>query len=223
MNYFIHNLDKNNFFYSNVVTLAYTQFGIDELISRGFFIQKCKEYPNRSSFIQHIKTFNFPKEVENQIFQTRTFTPKIFVPGFTTKDKKTSYQMEPDTSAVQFLNDTQGITNTNIELTYMTILIAWEKALIFNLNNTPVFQFFRHIRNAAAHNGKFHFEKKIIHQQTGELIKKAEWKNFQIISSMQNMPLVACDKNDTTNFWDQGDLVEFLLDFENQYPQLKKL
>ena len=71
MNYFIHNLDKNNFFYSNVVTLAYTQFGIDELISRGFFIQKCKEYPNRSSFIQHIKKFNFPKEVENQYPQLK--------------------------------------------------------------------------------------------------------------------------------------------------------
>lgn len=223
MNQFIHNLDKNNFFYSNIVTLAYTQFGIDELISRGFFLQKCRQYPNRDSFIQHIKTFSFPKEVEDQIFQTRTFTPMIFVPGFTTRDKQTTYQMEPNTSAIHFINDTQGITKTNIELTYMTILIAWEKALAFNLNDTPVFQFFRHVRNAAAHNGKFHFDKKVINQQTGDLVKKAEWKNFQIVSAMQNMPLVACDKNDTTNFWDQGDLVEFLLDFENHYPELKQV
>jgi hypothetical protein len=220
---FIHNLDKNNFFYSSVVTLAYTQFGVNELLSRGFFTQLSRKFPDRNILMQNIKAYHFPKDVEDQIFQTETFTPKIFVPGFTTKDKKTTYQMEPDTSALQFIDDTLGITKTNIDLTYMTILIAWEKALAFNLNDTPVFQFFRHVRNAAAHNGKFHFDKKVINQQTGDLVKKAEWKNFQIVSAMQNMPLVACDKNDTTNFWDQGDLVEFLLDFENHYPELKQV
>jgi hypothetical protein len=104
------------------------------LLSRGLFRKWHNDYPDRTDFENHVKTYSFPAGVENQIFRTRAFTPKIFVPAFTTRDKRITYQMEPDTSSAHFIYDTQG---------------------------------------------------------------------------------------DTTSFWDQGDLVEFLLDFENQYPQLK--
>jgi hypothetical protein len=191
------------------------------LLSRGLFRKWHNDYPDRTDFENHVKTYSFPAGVENQIFRTRAFTPKIFVPAFTTRDKRITYQMEPDTSSAHFIYDTQGISNINIELTHMAILVAWEKIAGLNLNDTPVFQFFRHIRNASAHNGKFHFEKKIINNQTGELLKEAKWRRFIILASMQGMPLIPIDKGDTTSFWDQGDLVEFLLDFENQYPQLK--
>jgi hypothetical protein len=219
--HFIHKLDKNNFFYNSIVTLAYTQFGINELFSRGFFILKMKEFPDRNNFINHINEFDFPSDVKDQIFRTRTFTPQIFVPAFQTKDKGRGYRMDTNTSAVQFVQDTGGITDKNIELTHMTIIVAWEKILSYNLANTPVLQFFRHIRNAAAHNGKFHFTKKVLDNQTGELLKEAKWGNFEIKASLQDLPLILKDKNDQDSFWDQGDLVEFLLDFENHYAELK--
>ncbi|WPV02106.1 hypothetical protein SNE26_09995 [Mucilaginibacter sp. cycad4] len=218
---YIHNLDKNIFFYDSIVTLAYTQFGINELFSRGFFILKMKEYPDRSEFVNHINEFDFPAEVKDQIFRTRTFTPQIFVPGFRTKDTARDYRMDTNTSAVQFVIDTAGITDKNIELTHLTIIVAWEKILSFNLADTPVWQFFRHIRNAAAHNGKFHFTNKVLDSQTGELLKEAKWGNFEIKASFHDLPLILKNKNDTNSFWDQGDLVEFLLDFENHYPELK--
>lgn len=185
MFHFIHDLDKNNFFYSSIVTLAQTQFGVNELFSRGLFIQLQHEFPNRSAFVRHVKTYKFPEEVEHEIFRTRTFTPKIFVPGFTTKDKQTTYQMEPDTSAVRFYQENQGITNANIELTYMTILVAWEKVAGLSLTDSAVYQFFRHVRNAAAHNGKFYFTNNVIDNQTKQLKQKAKWKDFEILASMQ--------------------------------------
>lgn len=218
---FLHELDKNNFFYDTIITLAYAQFGINELFSRGFFLLKMKEYPDRNNFVKHINEFDFPREVKHEILRTRTFTPLIFVPGFQTKDESRVYQMEPKFSAVEFVQEKQGITDKNIELTYMTIIVAWEKIQPFNPADSSVLQFFRHIRNAAAHNGKFHFTKKVIDNQTGELLKQAKWGNFEIKASLQGLPLIVNDKNDKSSFWDQGDMVEFLLDFENHNAELK--
>jgi hypothetical protein len=218
---FLHTLDKSNFFYDTIVTLAYSQFGIDELYSRGFMTFKLKQFPDRNDFINDINQYNFPQGVKDQIFRTRTFTPLIFVPGFQTKDANRVYQMEPNYSAVHFIQDTGGRTKANLELTHMTTIVAWEKAIAFNLADTPVLQFFRHIRNAAAHNGKFHFTKNALDSKTGELIKEAKWRTFEIKASFQGSTLILVDKNDQNSFWDQGDLVEFLLDFENHYTELK--
>jgi hypothetical protein len=164
---FIHDLDKSNFFYENIVTLAYTQFGINELFSRGFFIAAMKLFPNALERSQYFNSLGFPPEVIDQLNRTRTFTPKIFVPAFQTIDKTQEFRMDVETSALRFYQDNQGITNKNIELTHMTIIAAWEKILPFNLSDSPILQFFRHIRNAAAHNGKFHFNGKTINSATG--------------------------------------------------------
>ena len=124
MRHFLHQLDKNNFFYNSITTLAYAQFGINELFSRAFFIQASKNYPDRSEFTKYIQSRNFNSDIEKELFRTRTFTPLIFVPGFSMKDQERSYEMIPDQSAVEFLKDTGGITSTNIELTHMTIVTA---------------------------------------------------------------------------------------------------
>jgi hypothetical protein len=55
----IHNLNKDNFFYSKVTTLAYAQFGINELTSRGFIIKALKSYPERNDFNEYIESFDF--------------------------------------------------------------------------------------------------------------------------------------------------------------------
>jgi len=220
---FLHNLDKNNYFYDTVVTLAYTQFGINELYARGFMIYKIKEFPKRNDLINDINQYDFPSEVKDQISKMQTFTPLIFVPGFQTKDESKVYQMEPNHSAVQFIQDTGGRTKKNLELTHMTIIAAWEKIQTENLSDSPIWQFFRHIRNAAAHNGKFQFNNKVINNKTGELLREAKWGNFEIKGSFQGLTLMLLDKNDKSSFWDQGDLVDFLLDFENHYPGLKTI
>ncbi|HLG36150.1 MAG TPA: hypothetical protein VI757_14830 [Bacteroidia bacterium] len=218
----LHDLDKKNFFYPSITLLAFAEFGIDEIFSRGFFIQKKNLHPEQNEFVNEIKTFNFPPDVEKEIFKTRTFTPLIIVPGFKTKDNLRVYRMDPDLSATQFVSDERGRMDKRIEFTYMTIIAAWEKVRQHNLMDSPVLQFFRHIRNAAAHDGKFHFDSGVIDKSNGELKKEAKWKSLEIKTSLQDLNLIATDKNDKTSFWDQGDLVEFLLDFESHYPELKK-
>ncbi len=130
--------------------------------------------------------------------------------------------MLPNESGLKFASEERGITGANIEFTHWAIISAWEKILPFNLVDSPSLQFFRHIRNAAAHNGEFHFTNKVIDKLNGELKKNAEWNSFKITASLQGMKLFAETKNDINCFWDQGDLIEFLLDFQNHYPVLKE-
>jgi len=222
MEHLIHQLNKENFFYQSVATLSFAQFGINEIFARGFFLKHRPKFPDDNLFIAYMTSLDFPQEVQQEVIKTRTFTPLIFVPGFRTKDQVNLYRMIPNYSAIQFVEEQRGLTTKNIELTHMTILSAWEKIMAFNLPETPISQFLRHIRNAAAHNGKFHFENRAIDKATCQLKQKAEWKTFVITPSLQSQHLIARDKNDTDFFCDQGDIVEFLLDFENHYPILKK-
>ena len=220
MRNFIHNLNKGNFFYSSITTLAYAQFGVNELISRGFMIKALSNFPDRDDFNKYIKSCEFKPDIEAEIHKTKTFTPLIFVSGFSTKDKQRTYEFSPNQSSIEFLNDTGGISSTNIKLTHMTILTAWEKISSYDLSG-PIYEFFRHIRNASAHNGKFYFHKKVLNQK-GDLIKIAKWKDFEIKGCINGMNLLPKTKDDQNAFFDQGDLIEFLLDFENHYPQIKK-
>lgn len=222
METFIHELDKTNFFYEDITTLAYAQYGFNELFSRGFYRQKRTLYPEWLDFVEEISRFPFPQDVKDEIFNTNSFTPNIFVPGFLTSDGKRIFRMDPTDSADQFLVDTKGLTNANIRLTHLTILSAYEKVMNAGVNeSTPTLQFFRHIRNASAHNGKFRFDPKAIDKVTGKLKKEAKWNVFIIEPNLQEVRLIYECKDDRKAFWDQGDLVEFLLDFENHHPEIK--
>lgn len=221
MEFLIHKLDKDNFYYQSIMTLAFAQFGINEMFARGFVLKHQATFPNLADYISYIDNLGFPSEVKAQILNTQTFTPMIFVPGFTTKDKTSVYRMDPNSSALKFVEEERGITGKNIELTHMTIISAWEMFMALKPIDSPILQFFRHIRNAAAHNGKFHFDKKVIDASSGELKLEASWKGFVITAKHQGVHLIPKDKNDNDSFLDQGDLVEFLLDLENHYPELK--
>lgn len=220
---FLHKLDKKNFFYDNIVSLAYTQFGTNEMFSKGLFIKAVKKYPDIHDRDQYFRTLGFPDDVRDQLSRTRTFTPKIYIPSFIKKDKTNAFTMNIEASAIEFLNDTKGRSGKNIELTHMTIITAWEKIIDLNLTDSAELQFFRHIRNAAAHNGRFYFSKNILNKQNGQLFKKAKWKDFEVTASMQDQALFVLTKDDHIGFWDQGDLVEFLLEFELHYPEIKMI
>jgi len=130
--------------------------------------------------------------------------------------------MEPNQSAVEFVEVFRGLSDANIEIARMTIISTYEKAI--NSTNKPseVLEFFRHIRNAAAHDCHFRFTPKVINNETGELKKKARWKKFEIKANMNGNKFLTSRKDDSKSFWRLGDLVEFLLDFQNYHPEVSK-
>ncbi len=221
MEILLHTLDKDNFFYDYITTMAYSQFGTDELFARGFTMQLLKQYPDPYERPRALQRYPFPREVQGQIVNVRTFTPMVTVPSFETKSNLKVYRMDPDHSAAHFVADTKGITDVNLRITRMTIISTYEKIIDQIDRGSRVMEFFRHIRNAAAHDGKFHFTSKVVDKFTGELKRKAEWNQFKITAQLQGTPLFTERKNDHSAFWSQGDFVDFLLDFENHHSEIK--
>lgn len=221
MEILLHTLDKKNFFYADITTMAYSQFGTDELFARGFTMQMVNQYPDPYERQRALKRYSFPSEIQDQIVNVRTFTPLIIVPGFDTKSGFKVYRMDPDHSAAHFLADTKGISDVNLRITRMTIISTYEKVVDLVDNWSPVMEFFRHIRNAAAHDGKFYFSSKVIDKSKGKLKKDAEWSNFKITAQLQGTKLFTETKDDHSDYWKQGDFIDFLLDFEKHHPEIK--
>jgi hypothetical protein len=103
----------------------------------------------------------------------------------------------------------------------MTILTSFEKVMPLIKDWSPQKEFFRHIRNAAAHNGKLGFDKKTIDKTENKLKKSAKWEDFEITLKNQNQDLFIKTKSDRLGFWSDGDFFKFLLDFENYHPEIK--
>lgn len=70
----------------------------------------------------------------------------------------------------------------------------------------PHWLFFRYIRNAAAHGGRFNFTVSI---------KEAQWNDIVIDKSLQDSKLFKTNKHD--GLLNLGDAILFLLDIEKEY------
>ena len=91
------------------------------------------------------------------------------------------------------------------------VLILAYETTIQHHDHGPLWEFLRHCRNAAAHDGLFHFKK-------GEPRYSAEWGKFQIEATMQGDPLFG-NKN-THGLLGPGDPIRLLWDIEQAYPAL---
>jgi hypothetical protein len=89
--------------------------------------------------------------------------------------------------------------------------MAQESAYSFS-DGGPLWEFLRHCRNAAAHNGKFYFKK-------GQPDKPAEWASIKLEASMHDLSLFDLPK--VKGLLSVGDPIALLWDIEQAYPNLK--
>lgn len=76
----------------------------------------------------------------------------------------------------------------------------------------PLWEFLRHLRNAAAHGGSFHFRGE-------EPVRLAQWGPFNIEKSLQGTPLFKNEENH--GLLSPGDPVRLLWDIEQAYPRMR--
>lgn len=79
-------------------------------------------------------------------------------------------------------------------------------------DNSPLWEFLRHCRNAAAHGGLFN----LCH---GEPRRTAKWGAFSIKASLNGTPLFK-DKKDGKGLLSPGDPIRLLWDIEQAYPNM---
>ena len=93
------------------------------------------------------------------------------------------------------------------------LLILAHAATTQYRDQSPLWEFLRHCRNAAAHGGRF-----FIDEKKGEPRRPAEWRGFRIELSLQGKPLIETPA--TPGFLGRGDPIVLLHDLEAAFPQL---
>jgi hypothetical protein len=89
------------------------------------------------------------------------------------------------------------------------LLTTWEAASPFRAPDAeaPLWQFFRHVRNAAAHNSR-------VHLRPGQPDKPAIWKELSITASVHGLPLFHYPPD--KGLLSPGDCLYLLADIEAQ-------
>lgn len=218
-------LPKNNFFYTSIANIAFSYHGHLEIFSRSFILSIKAESKNEEKYFKAIddatKIMKLSSHVSKNLKEVKTLTPLLFAPEFhRIKNDETIY-FDIDKVASKLLADGLELIYDNlIYIAQMTIAAGYDKIMQLKLKDSEVLQFFRHIRNASSHNGKFFFTDAVLDSQ-GNLSKPAIWRDFNITSNLQNKPLFNKDQSNPNKYWDIADMIDFLLDFENHYPEIK--
>lgn len=219
-------LPKDNYFYEIIATFGVSIHGMLEVVSRGLVLDLKNRSKNDDEFNSNIN--QIPKEcsdnVKENIRNFKTFTPVIFGFQYDKTNSTDSYFFDVERFSKQILDPNMGTLSQHLTISIagMVIISAFEKISSRNLKDSDVLQFFRHIRNAAAHNGKFYFTDSVLKKEGG-LKKVAKWKNFEIKSDLLGENLFNSLNSSNDRYWNYGDLIDFLLDFENYYPELKQV
>lgn len=96
------------------------------------------------------------------------------------------------------------------------LILAWELTAAYHpkgRDNGPLWEFLRHVRNAAAHGGRLRFER-------GEPVYVAEWRGIRLtFAEHQGAHLLAT--NNRAGILSAADPIGLLWDIERAHPNLK--
>ena len=117
-----------------------------------------------------------------------------------------------DTLCSEFADHFSYLLKTQVEAAGSLLILAYERSHEFLgecERRQSIFQFLRHCRHAAAHNGKFHFNKK-------EPRYPAKWRNLSLGRELQDMPLFKTSIKDPRGSLSIGDPVYLLREIEQE-------
>ena len=93
----------------------------------------------------------------------------------------------------------------------MLLIACYESTKDKYDSNDPLWQFFFHCRNAAAHNGYFTFK---YPDGNSRKITKSTWNEFEITSLTEDTPLFTVGEDE--GLLKSGDIIKLLMDVENK-------
>jgi hypothetical protein len=99
------------------------------------------------------------------------------------------------------------IRNFNLQSAGSLLVLAWEHTEDIHTND-PLWEFLRHLRNAVAHGGRFHFLYK-------EPVRPAIWRSKSIDRSLQDAVVFGAPVD--TGFLAVGDVLHLLADIDTQF------
>ena len=120
-------------------------------------------------------------------------------------------EINPDELAKELVENHRYIISFEMRAAGSLLILAYELCKSYH-DQSPLWEFLRHCRNAAAHGGNFNF----LHDEPR---RPARWGHFHIDSSMQGTPLFKGE--DGVGLLSPGDPIRLLWNIEQAYPQMR--
>jgi hypothetical protein len=99
-----------------------------------------------------------------------------------------------------------AIRHFNLQSAGSLLVLSWEHTEDIHTHD-PLWEFLRHLRNAVAHGGRFHFLR-------NEPVRPALWRSKSVDGSLQGTPVFAAPVN--AGFLGAGDVLHLLADIDEQ-------
>jgi hypothetical protein len=200
--------DRSKPFYPFVLNYIISMHGIIELASRGFV----NLLHGKSEYEVHAILSGTKLSVQNKMkfMQNRSTTPLLGDLQLACSFQKDAIKIDVNEIANEVVKEFNYLSPYIIRAGEMLLISAYESTKQFKSNDT-IWEFFRHCRNAAAHNGKFKFRK----NQPSNL---AEWNNFKITNELEGTYLFYTPNNN--GMLKVGDPLDLLWDIEQKYPKI---
>ncbi|SMO60344.1 hypothetical protein [Gracilimonas mengyeensis] len=203
----INHFDRSKPFYPLVMSYLLQYHGLKELAVRGVL--------GRRNITDTVFEKAFP-ELQEASSEEKGKIQNNLKTLLGPLDLKTSHgdriKVEADQVAKEIKSNFNYLLPHVIRSTGSLIILAHENTKGKSYRDKgPLWEFLRHCRNAATHNGLFDF-------RGSEPKRLAQWKNLTITSDLQDHPLFKNDKGH--GFLYPGDPIRLLWDIEQTYPDM---
>lgn len=207
--------DPKKPFYPLVLSYLCQIHGFFELASLGL-IQRFEEFCQRPAFAdlskeERIATYVSGLGVVNQKVAEPVLrggrTILMFEPVLQSETGKGIKLNNDELAKTVFMEHDAALKYFNRLSAGSLFILAWDRVPPKYLSS-PLAQFLRHCRNAAAHNGVFTFDR-------GQPDKPAVWRTLMIVQTMQGNPLFADPPK--KGFLGIGDALYLLADIEKEF------
>ncbi len=200
-----YHFDRGKPFYPILMNYLIQIYGFYELPLRGSY-KVLKGLPKNEVEESLKKTPNL--EFERLFKSSPIDLPKSL--ALRSEFQGNSIQIDIDDIALEVLSNGGYLIPFLMRSAGNLLILAYETTLKFH-DKGPLWEFLRHCRNAAAHNGLFHFE-------NGEPRRLAKWGKFQIEVVMHGTPLFG--SKEKPGLLGPGDPIPLLWDIEQAYPNM---
>jgi len=201
--------DRGKPFYPFVINYIISLHGTIELASRGFV----NLLHGKSEDEVHAILSGTKLSAQNKIrfIQNRSTTPLLGDLQLTRSFQKDAIKIDVNEIANEIVKEFHYLSPYIIQAGEMLLISAYESTKQFK-NKDSIWEFFRHCRNAAAHKGRFKFNK-------NKPRNLAEWNSFRITKQLEGTPLFYTPNNN--GMLKVGDPLDLLWDIEQKYPKIK--
>lgn len=205
----INNFDRGKPFYPLIMSYIIQLLGLKEILVRGVIGAR----QIRSEDVAGIKSLQLDNTLDETIDKACNKIQQLLGPlelrsEFTGKH----ISVDADEFALELVQNHAYLLPYYVRAAGSLLVLAHETTKYQPYHDKgALWEFLRHCRNGATHNGLFHFEK-------GEPRRAAEWGTFKIEVSLQGSPIF---NNGTENgLLSLGDPIRLLWDIEQTYPNM---